>query len=45
MMKKLFALLAGLTVVTALLGLTYYFFKLNPEYCPFHFGTDDEELD
>ena len=42
MLKKLFAFLSALTVVTALLGLAYYFFKLNPEYCPFSWGRDEE---
>lgn len=44
MLKKLLAILSTLTVLTALFGLAYYFFKLNPEYCPFGCGAE-EELD
>jgi len=42
MLKKMFAFLSALTVLTALFGLAYYFFKLNPEYCPFSWAREDE---
>lgn len=42
MLKKLLAFLSTLTVITALVGLAYYFFKLNPEYSPFCRGYDEE---
>ncbi len=41
-MKKILLFLSALTVLTALAGLAYYFFKLNPEYCPFCKCEDDE---
>ena len=33
-MKKLFGWLAALSVVSALLVFVFYFFKVNPQYCP-----------
>lgn len=42
-MKKLFAFFAAAAALTALAGLAYYFFKLNPEYNPFCKCDEDFE--
>ena len=33
-MKKLLGWLAALSAVSALLVFVFYFFKVNPQYCP-----------
>ncbi len=40
-MKKLIILLSAITALLTLSGLAYYFFKLNPQYCPCR--TPEEE--
>ena len=44
-MKKLLAWLAALSAVSALLVFVFYFFKVNPRYCPFcKDETEDEDF-
>ena len=42
-MKKLLGWLAALSAVSALLVFVFYFFKVNPRYCPFCKEDSEDE--
>lgn len=41
-MKKLIAWCAALSAVSALIVFVFYFFKVNPQYCPCCKGGKDD---